>query len=163
MHKIILVKMDQVKAAFIRSEFPEHIANLPANTIPFWGKMNVQQMVEHVNGFFLVSIDKLHFPMVTPEEHLPQLKAFLMSDKEFRENTKAPVLPEEPLPLREPDLDTAKYKLKNTIEDFFRFYETDPHKKIAHPVFGPLNFEEWILLHYKHVTHHAKQFGILPR
>lgn len=29
------------------------------------------------------------------------------------------------------------------------------------PVLGDLNFEEWIMLHYKHVMHHAKQFGLI--
>ena len=61
--------------------------------------MNAQQMVEHVAGFFKVSTNQLKFPLVTPEEHFQSLKNFLLSDKEFRENTKAPVLPEEPLPV----------------------------------------------------------------
>lgn len=155
--------MDQDKASFIRTIFPESISHLSADTEPLWGKMNVQQMIEHVTGFFKVSTDQLHFPMVTPEEHLPKYKEFLLSDKQFRENTKAPVLPEEPLPVAEPDLNTAKSQLKDAIENFFAFYELYPDKKIPHPVFGPLNFEEWILLHYKHVTHHARQFGLLPR
>ncbi|MDZ4070622.1 MAG: DUF1569 domain-containing protein [Sediminibacterium sp.] len=155
--------MDQDKASFIKTTFPEWISHLPADTTPLWGKMNVQQMVEHVTGFFKVSTDQIHFPLVTPEEHLPKYKEFLRSDKQFRENTKAPVLPEEPLPVREPDLNTAKAHLKEAIENFFSFYERYPDKKIIHPVFGPLNFEEWILLHYKHVTHHARQFSLLPR
>jgi tRNA A58 N-methylase Trm61 len=47
--------------------------------------MNVQQMVEHVTDFFKVSFDHIKFDLVTPEEHLPKYKEFLMSDKEFRE------------------------------------------------------------------------------
>jgi oxepin-CoA hydrolase/3-oxo-5,6-dehydrosuberyl-CoA semialdehyde dehydrogenase len=155
--------MDQDKASFIKTTFPEWISDLSGDTAPLWGKMNVQQMVEHVTGFFKVSTDQIHFPLVTPEEHLPKYKEFLLSDKQFRENTKAPVLPEEPLPVREADLNAAKTGLKKAIENFFTFYELHPDKKIPHPVFGPLNFEEWILLHYKHVTHHARQFGLLPR
>lgn len=155
--------MDQDKASFIKTTFPEWISDLSADTAPLWGKMNVQQMVEHVTGFFKVSTDQLHFPLVTPEEHLPKFKEFLLSDKQFRENTKAPVLPEEPLPVREADLNAAKTSMKKAIENFFAFYELHTDKKIPHPVFGPLNFEEWILLHYKHVTHHARQFGLLPR
>lgn len=155
--------MDQDKASFIKTTFPEWISDLSGDTAPLWGKMNVQQMVEHVTGFFKVSTDQIHFPLVTPEEHLPKYKEFLLSDKQFRENTKAPVLPEEPLPVREADLNAAKTGLKKAIENFFAFYELHPDNKIPHPVFGPLNFEEWILLHYKHVTHHARQFGLLPR
>ena len=32
---------------------------------------------------------------------------------------------------------------------------------VLHPVFGELNFEEWALLHYKHVTHPLRRFGLL--
>lgn len=155
--------MDQEKAAFIKDGFLSLLNGLSPDKEALWGKMNPQQMVEHVTGFFLVSIDKLQFPLVTPEEHLPRFKEFLLSDKPFRENTKAPVLPEEPLPVREPDLTAAIQQLQTTIEGFFAFFSDDPGKKTLHPVFGWLNFEEWILLHYKHVTHHARQFGLLPR
>ncbi len=155
--------MDIEKAAFVKTGFIQLLHQLSAEKPALWGKMNAQQMVEHVNGFFLVSIDKLHFPLVTPEEHLPKFKEFLLSDKPFRENTKAPVLPEEPFPVRESDLKVAIHQLDQTIQDFFDYYAADPEKTIMHPVFGWLNFEEWILLHYKHVTHHARQFGLLPR
>lgn len=155
--------MDQNKASFIRTTFVELVSGLSGHSAPLWGKMSVQQMVEHVTGFFKVSTDELHFPLVTPEEHLPKFKEFLLSDKQFKENTKAPVLPEEPLPVSEPDLNTAIMRLQDAIDAFFSFYSHNPDKKIAHPVFGPLNFEEWVLLHYKHVTHHSRQFGLLPR
>ena len=155
--------MDQEKSVFIKEGFVSLLRNATPDTPALWGKMNIQQMTEHVTGFFMVSIDQLHFPMVTPEEHLPKLKAFLLSDKQFRENTTAPVLPEEPLPFQEPDLVSAINQLDKTIQAFFRFFETDKTKKTPHPVFGWLDFEEWILLHYKHVTHHARQFGLLPR
>lgn len=155
--------MDQVKVDFIQKGFLSLLAGLTPDTAALWGKMNVQQMVEHVRGFFLVSTGDMHFPLVTPEEHLPKFKEFLLSDKQFRENTKAPVLPEEPLPATEPDLASAILQLEKTIGDFFTYFNADPDKKTMHPVFGWLNFEEWILLHYKHVTHHGRQFGLLPR
>lgn len=155
--------MDQEKADFIREGFLSLVNGLSPDKQALWGKMNSQQMVEHVSGFFLVSIDKLQFPLVTPEEHLPKFKEFLLSDKQFRENTKAPVLPEEPLPVREPNLASAIQQLRATIDSFFAYFNDDPNKKTMHPVFGWLNFEEWILLHYKHVTHHARQFGLLPQ
>lgn len=51
------------------------------------------------------------------------------------------------------DLDTA-------VKEFINKFSNDEHLLVMHPVFGDLNFEEWILLHYKHVTHHLKQFGL---
>ena len=155
--------MDQGKADFIRITFPLLVTKLDPDTQANWGKMNVQQMVEHVTGFFMVSTNQIQFPLVTPEEHLPKFKEFLLSDKQFRENTAAPVLPSEPMPVREKDLATAIQKMSASIETFFDFFKEDPAQKTLHPVFGLLNFEEWILLHFKHVSHHARQFGLLPR
>lgn len=155
--------MDATKAHFIRNEFIQLIKNTDGNIIPRWGKMNFQQMVEHVTAFFKVSSARLVLPLVSPEEHLPKLKAFLQSDKEFRENTKAPeqIISEEPLPLRNATLELAFEKLHGSIEEFFNFFADDPIKTTTHPVFGALNFDEWILLHYKHVRHHSKQFGLV--
>jgi oxepin-CoA hydrolase/3-oxo-5,6-dehydrosuberyl-CoA semialdehyde dehydrogenase len=129
-----------------------------------WGKMNVQQMLEHLTDFFNVSVEKIIFPLVTPEEFLPKYRQFLYSEKKFKENTKAPeeVLGEEPLPLRSASLQEAKDKLQKTVEYFFHYFETNVDKKTMHPAFGQLNFEEWVLLHYKHVTHHLRQFKMMP-
>ncbi len=155
--------MDTAKLDFIQHRFILLLKNLPVNTEGKWGKMNAQQMVEHVTGFFKVSSNKINFPLVSPSEHLPKLKAFLLSDKEFRENTKAPssVIGEEPLPVRSNSMDEAITGLQQSIDEFVAYFQGDPYKTSLHPVFGELNFEEWILLHYKHLVHHAKQFGLM--
>ena len=155
--------MDQVKLYFLTNEYIPLIKDLPADAIGKWGKMNGQQNVEHVTGFFRVSTGKLKFPLVTPVEHLPKYKEFLFSEMEFRENTKAPVsvLPEEPMPIRKASMNEALEELQNEIKDFVDFFKNNPGVKTSHPVFGDLNFEEWVLLHYKHVTHHLKQFDLV--
>jgi hypothetical protein len=153
--------MDTTKSDFVNTGFFEYVQNLSPEAMGKWGKMNAQQMVEHVTSFFKLSSAKIILPIVSPDEQLPKLKAFLLSDKEFRENTKAPqeVLGDEPLPLRNETMEAALAKLKHSIEEFFQFFAADAGNTSSHPVFGVLNFNEWILLHYKHVLHHAKQFG----
>ena len=148
------------KALFLSTTCFEYLKQLNESKQPSWGKMNAQQMLEHVNDFYEVSTGKLQFALTTPEEHLPKYKEFLYSDKPFRENTKAPetVLGDEPLPMRMPSLEAAAAQLQNTVAGFF---ESKPHPTTIHPVFGPLSFDEWILLHYKHVTHHWNQFELL--
>ena len=155
--------MDEQKLKFITIDCIPLFKNLTADAVGKWGKMNAQQMAEHVTAFFKVSTEKIKFDLVTPAEHLPKYKEFLLSDKEFRENTKAPagVIGEEPLPLRYANMEEALGKLTEAIADFENYFKADPDKKTLHPVFGELNFEEWVLLHYKHVTHHLKQFGLL--
>jgi len=155
--------MPEEKLQFITREFVPLLQTLPADTMGKWGKMNAQEMVEHVTGFFKVSTEKFKFPVVTPVEHLPKYKEFLLSDKEFRENTKAPVgvVPDEPRPAIQPSMAAALQELQHEIDHFVKYFIKHPGIKTAHPVFGELDFDEWVLLHYKHVTHHARQFGLL--
>jgi len=155
--------MDAEKFDFIKTRFVPLVKTLSTDSTGKWGKMNGQQMVEHVTAFFNVSAEKIKFPLVTPAEHLPKFKEFLLSDKQFRENTKAPesVIGEEALPLRYATMNEAIDELSAAIGNFETYFKENPEKKTLHPVFGELNFEEWILLHYKHVTHHSRQFGLL--
>ena len=155
--------MDQDKLKFITEEYIPIVKKIQPGTTGKWGKMNGQQMVEHVAAFFYVSSGKIKFDLVTPEEHLPKFKEFLLSDKQFRENTRAPltVIGEETLPLRYATMEEAVENLSGSVADFEAYFKKDPCTKTMHPVFGELNFEEWILLHYKHVTHHLRQFGLI--
>jgi len=155
--------MSNEKLQFLRNGLTQRLKTLPAGTKGKWGKMNAQQMVEHLADFFKVASQKKIFPLVTPEEYLPKFKAFLLSDKEFRENTEAPkqIVPEEPFPGRNDAITAAIDELQKEIDDFVLYFEQHPGSKTTHPVFGELDFNEWVLLHHKHVTHHIKQFGLL--
>lgn len=155
--------MDMQKLNFITKDCAARVKNLSAGTMGNWGKMNAQQMIEHLAAFFYVSTGKIKFDLVTPAEHLPKYKEFLLSDKEFRENTKAPsnVIGEEAIPLRYATMEEAMEKLVAAIDAFENYFKEDPSKTTLHPVFGELNFDEWVLLHYKHVTHHLRQFGLM--
>ncbi len=157
-----LSTMTSEKADFIKDPFLHLIQKLTVDNVPVWGKMNPQEMIEHVALFFDVSSAKIHFDLIIPEENLPKYREFLYSDKQFRENTKAPanIIGDEPLPLAYADLDTAKDKLREAIDEFFTYFENNSRATTVHPVFGPLDFNEWVLLHHKHVTHHLRQFAL---
>ena len=155
--------MDSEKIQFVTKDCMTLFKNIKTDAIGAWGLMNGQQMVEHVAAFFAVSFGKIKFDLVTPVEHLPKYREFLLSDKEFRENTKAPasVIGEEALPLRYVSMEEALEKLEESIAAFENYFKEDALKTTLHPVFGELNFEEWVLLHYKHVRHHLRQFGMV--
>ena len=153
--------MDKEKLVFISDKLIMLLNNLPAVAVGKWGKMKGQQMVEHLSGFFKISTGKLKFPLVTPIEYLPKYREFLYSDKEFRQNTKAPVLPEEPLPVKFFTMKDSLADLEEEIKTFNELFEENEKLITTHSVFGDLNYEEWVLLHYKHVTYHLRQFGLL--
>lgn len=155
--------MDTSKIDFITTGFLQKLEGLTEAGRPMWGVMNAQEMVEHLADFFNVATEKIKVELVTPEEHLPRYMEFLMSDKPFKENTKAPVtlIGEKPLPLRFASLHEAKNNLKKAVEDFTGYFKELTERKTLHPVFGELNFDEWTRLHYKHVVHHLTQFSLL--
>jgi len=155
--------MDQDKLSFVTKECIPLFNSLQAGTAAKWGKMNAQQVIEHVGTVYIISTGKIKAELTTPVEHLPKYVEFLYSDKQFRENTKAPenMLGEEPPPLRFATIEEAKQKLEGAIASFENYFNPNPETRTMHPVFGELNYAEWVLMHYKHVTHHLRQFGLL--
>jgi oxepin-CoA hydrolase/3-oxo-5,6-dehydrosuberyl-CoA semialdehyde dehydrogenase len=155
--------MDTSKKDFIQYTVMKRLNKLPSAALGKWGKMNGQQMVEHLSLIFCASSGKITVALATPEEQLPKYKAFLWSDKEFRENTKAPssLIPEEPQQLKHATMPLALQELQDELDYFFRYFEINHGIKTMHPAFGELDYEEWIQAHYKHVMHHLKQFELL--
>jgi len=153
--------MNQQKLAFLQNDFLSLIEKIDPLQKPVWGKMNTQQMVEHMGKFLQVSTNRLHFPLTTTPEMLPKYRTFLLSEKEFFENTKAAVLGEEPESLLFETHSQSISFLRDELHTFFSFFETNPTALTQSPAFGDLNFEEWVQLHHKHAIHHLKQFGVV--
>ncbi len=155
--------MDTSKIYFLQNQFTLLLKNVSATKMGKWGKMNAQQMVEHLANVFAMSFNKIRFPIVTPAEHLLKAKAFLYSDKVFKENTKAPlsVLGDEPMPLQHQKMQEAIMQLQKNIDGFVNYFKENSSNTAVHPVFGELNFEEWVLFHHKHIMHHGTQFEVV--
>ncbi|MDP5171374.1 MAG: DUF1569 domain-containing protein [Bacteroidia bacterium] len=149
---------------FLTEEVPRLLETLTPNATRYWGKMSPQHMVEHVAGLFVLSTKPNHEqPIFIPEDKFSKAVAWLWTDKAFRQNTKAPIMPDEPLPLRFADLAEAKEKFGISLNRFYEFFLPNIDLKVVHPAFGPLNGTEWQRFHYKHVQHHFRQFGLLPQ
>ncbi len=156
--------MSLEKENFLRTKLVTCLQQLDPFTIPKWGKMNVQQMIEHYGSDAVCNASgRLKFDTIlTPQEHLERLREFLMSDKPFKENTKNSLMGEEPLPLRYKTVQAAIGTLKEELIYFFEAYEKNPNQIIRNPFFGDLNFEQNVQLLYKHALHHLRQFGVDP-
>jgi len=153
--------MNFEKENFLRTKFISHLQKLKPDTTPHWGKMNVHQMIEHFSDVMMLASGKIKLPIVTPADKLPRLRKFMFSEKPFKENTKSPVLAEEPAPLKKHTKEAAIGKLQEELIYFFQAFEKDPGLKTINPVFGELDFDANIQLLYKHALHHLKQFGIV--
>ncbi len=138
------------------------LSNLKEDTIPVWGKMTSQHMIEHLilavqssNGKLI--IDKC----INPPDKYPLMVRILLSSKPLPKNFTNPVFGEGLQPLVYPNLETSIMRLNNEINDFIIYFEEHPEAKPLNATFGPLNFEEWKTFHNKHFTHHFTQFGLL--
>jgi len=149
------------KSQFLKEQLVPAIAAISPEFKPLWGKMNLQQMTEHMSREgFQVANGKLPQALVTPEEHVPKMQAFLMSDKPFKENTPNSLMSLEPLPVKHPDMNAALEELQSEIDHFFTVYENEPGKAVMNPFFGSLDYEMQVQLLHKHALHHLKQFGV---
>ena len=153
--------MQTTKAHFLKKDLIPLLKSIPETTVPRWGKMNLQQMVEHFADAVRIaagSMDKA--PIITPAEHLPKMQAFIQSNKPFRENTRNPLLPETPAPVRYASLPEALNELQAALDAFFEAFYNREAFTTRNPIFGELNFDLNIQLLYKHALHHLRQFGV---
>lgn len=156
--------MSLEKENFLRTKLITLLQRLDPATPPRWGKMSVQQMIEHYGGDAVRNSNgRLKIEtIITPPEQLDRMREFMMSEKPFRENTKNPLMGEEPAPLRYKTVQGAIGALQQELIYFFEAYEKNPAMIIRNPFFGDLNFEQNVQLLYKHALHHLRQFGVEP-
>lgn len=152
------------KENFLRTNLVSYLQRLDPSTPAKWGKMGVQQMIEHFGGDAVRNANgRLKMEnILTPPENLERMREFMMSDKPFKENTNNPLMGEEPSLLRYKTVQAAIGALQQELIYFFEAYEKDPDLIIRNPFFGDLNFDQNVHLLYKHALHHLKQFGVEP-
>ena len=152
--------MNAAKIIFLKEKLVPLLQQIPSDRPPAWGKMSLQQMIEHFTDAVRIAsgaagVQQLH----TPEEQIPKMQAFLASDKPFRENTRNPLLAEVPSPVRNKSISLAHEELQEEINRFFDVFTNQPHRTTLNPIFGNLTYDLNLQLLYKHALHHLRQFG----
>ena len=139
----------------VKKEITERISKLTPQSQRLWGRMDVAQMLAHVqmpmgialgthqikgNGLMkliLPLFKKMLYDERPWKQSLPTEKTFVMTDKSK-------------------DFDAEKNKLLDMVH---RFSETNMINE-KHPVFGKLTKEQWSKATWKHLDHHLRQFGV---
>jgi hydroxymethylglutaryl-CoA reductase len=143
------------------SEVENYLNFLTIKHKPMFGKLDPQQMMEHLSMTLKMSNGKEKHSQFTSEERLEGYRRFLMSDKEMPIGTKVPFMGEEPPLYVNGSFEEAKTELFNELKAFQSHFNMNPVAIEMHPVFGNLNKQEWLRLHGKHFLHHFKQFGLI--
>jgi hypothetical protein len=152
---------DPQKLNFLLTELPALLTQLQTEAKGKWGQMNAQQMVEH----FILSVKnasgKLNITeSVNQGEALEKFRSFLFSEKQFRENTKNPLIGD-PRPVHYPSMQAAINKLQMELNYFAQVFQDNPSLTTHNPIFGDLDFEGNVQLLHKHALHHLRQFGLV--
>ena len=137
------------------------LKKLKEDTPAKFGIMTPQHMVEHLTITLKISSGRIQLPEFEPSEKVLQFKELLLhTEMDFPQGIKAPMSQDGPPPLRFPDLDMAKQKLLESIDEYEKTFEQNPDLLTVHPRFNLLDKKEWDLFHQKHFKHHFTQFGI---
>ncbi len=133
---------------------------LTPNQKPLWGKMNAQEMVEHLSDMLMMSRGTGNFTIDVDAETIARRQQFLSSDKEMAKNIAVPFT-KEIIELRHDELELALDEFAEEWINFTEYYENNPNTSVIHPYYGALYFNLWLKMHDKHFTHHFKQFGLI--
>ncbi|MFT3679393.1 MAG: DUF1569 domain-containing protein [Ferruginibacter sp.] len=143
-----------------RKKLNDTLQQLDENAIPAWGNMKPQQMVEHLVSVFEHSNGKKTASPKDPQEVMEKKKQYLIySEAEIPKAIISPI-PTEWEEYRFENIAEAIKALNKEIDDFENYFKKEG-TTIFHPSVGQLNYQESIIFHRKHFTHHLKQFGLL--
>jgi len=139
----------------VKQEIIERINKLTPQTQRQWGKMNVSQMLAHVQMPIRIAFGT-HQPKGS---FLLRLIGPLFKSKLWDENPYKRSLPTDPTFIMinsEKEFESERSALLELIDKFSE--ESLVSEK--HPVFGKLTKDNWSKATWKHLDHHLKQFGV---
>lgn len=134
------------------------IQNLNEASQPYWGKMNVAQMLTHCQKPLEVANGtlQLHTKIGFAKKIMFKLfKSAMYNDKPWQKNLGT---------VREfritdsKEFASQKEKLTHVINEFSQLKEKTSWP--THPLFGNFTPEQWGKMQYKHLDHHLTQFGV---
>jgi len=139
----------------VKQEMIARINKLEPRSMPQWGKMNVSQMLAHVQLPIRIAYGTHHpkgsFLLRTIG---PLFKSKLWDGKPYKHS-----LPTDPTFIMtdsEKDFEKEKSELLSMVNNFSAVTVVGER----HPIFGKLTKENWSKATWKHLDHHLKQFGV---
>jgi len=135
----------------------ERIDKLTPETRQLWGKMNVAQMLAHINVSMETAMGVNKIKRVFIGRIIgPLLKKKVLGEKPFGKNSptdKSYIFPD--------NVSFEEQKLK-IVSSLRQFSEGGPSKctTYPHPFFGDFTPEQWAVFQWKHLDHHLRQFGV---
>lgn len=136
----------------------ERINNLTPETQAIWGKMNVAQMLAHLNVAYDMTFTNEYPKPGAFQKFMLKLfvKNAVVGPKPYPKNGRtAPQF----VISDAKDFEAEKQKLIDYLHKFQEMGENEFNGKPSHS-FGPLTSNEWNVMFSKHLDHHLTQFGV---
>jgi len=146
-----------MKSIFEKANYEElerRLQSLTATSKSLWGKMNVAQMLHHLNLTMEAPMGK-YKTIGKPVFFMKIFKSVLYNDKPFGKSAPTP----KDYKIKDSfNFDIEKQKAFSNLKEI---YERGLHASyLPHVFFGNLTNEQWGQHFYKHTDHHLKQFGL---
>ncbi len=139
----------------VKQEIINRIDTLNPQSQPQWGKMNVSQMLAHLQLPIAIAYGT-HQPKGSFLLRLigPLFKSKLCDNKPWKEG-----LPTDPTFITTGTTKDFEKEKATLLDLITRFSETAVVGE-KHPIFGKMTKENWSKATWKHVDHHLRQFGV---
>jgi Protein of unknown function (DUF1569) len=133
----------------------ERVKNLSPNNTKQWGKMNIAQMLAHLNESLETALG-LNFPK---RMFIGKIIGGIFKKKALNEKPLDRNSPTDKNYIFTDKREFEKEKAKSIVL-IKTFYENGSAKCTTHPhsFFGKMTANEWSVLQWKHFDHHLRQF-----
>lgn len=134
-------------------ELVNRISKLNSSSTPVWGKMNVGEMLHHLNLAMEAPLGKIK-TNGKPNFFMKIFKSVLYNDKVFG---KGDPTPKDFKVQGNYSFASEKEKCFSNLKEIFSKGVRGEYQ--PHVFFGKITNEQWGMHFYKHTDHHLKQFG----
>jgi len=139
----------------VKKEILDRVNRLTSQSQPQWGKMNVAQMLAHLQMPIGSALGVYTLPRTLLGKIAgPLIKAGMYSEKPFKRNS--PTDPSFIMTGHEKDFEKEKQSVIAMINNF----KQENIKNEIHPFFGKMTSQQWSKAMYKHIDHHLQQFEV---
>tara|TARA_B100000767_G_C19767255_1_gene538200 strand:- start:1346 stop:3079 length:1734 start_codon:yes stop_codon:yes gene_type:complete len=151
-HWVDFLNFEEVRAKLVTLKLDDR---------PVFGKMNCQQMIEHLSKVTQIANGNWPLDVYVSEDKSARRKPFLDTENELQVGFKASFLSEEPKKAMFNSIEGSIDDLIRQLEKFVTVFNEDKNRTVVHPFFGELDVEYWKKFQVKHFTHHFTQFGLV--
>ncbi len=160
-HVSFSVNNEDIRRSFLQHLASEALSILSPSTKAIWGRMNPQQMVEHLIMLLEISNGNLLVPSEIDAKFFIENRRFLYNDIQTPHNFKVHFLEKGLPPNKYINLEESIIIFRQQLALFNNHVQNHDDQLRIHPIFGPLNHDEWSRCHFKHIYHHLLQFNLI--